>query len=126
MIYIIIAITGLLIIVALFTFLSKCKNNKPEEEIAAPPAECCGAHAICEKGLKKATSNIEYFDDEELDKFKHIASDNYSDAQIDIFRDVLYTLRREEVQDWLISLEKREIGFPDQLKQEALDLMRTD
>lgn len=126
MIYIIIALAGLLVTVALFTYFSKHKSTQPDEEIAIPPADCCGAHAVCEKGLKKAEKHIDYFDDEELDTFKQIASDQYSDDQIDQFRDVLYTLRREEIEDWLISLEKREISLPDQLKPETLDLLQND
>lgn len=122
MIYIIIALTGLLIIVALFTFLSRRKNTEPEE-IVAPPADCCGAHAICEKGLKKADTHIEYFDDEELDEFRGIEANAYTDAQIDTFRDILYTLRKEEIEDWLISLEKRNINLPEVLRQEALDML---
>lgn len=122
MIYLILALTGLLLVVALFTFFSKRKNNQPDE-VTAPPAECCGAHAVCEKGLKKADSHIDYFDDEELDAFKGIPADGYNDSQIDNFRDVLYTLRQEEVEDWLISLEKREISLPEILRQEALEML---
>lgn len=120
MIFIIIGIAGLLVTVALFTFFS---SPKPEETPPPPPAECCGAHAICEKGLKKASETVEYFDDEELDGFAHTPSDAYTDEQINIFRDILYTLRQEEVGDWLISLEKREIQLPDILRQEALDML---
>lgn len=122
MIYIIIAITGLLIIVALFTFLSKRKNKEPEE-ITAPAGDCCGAHAICEKGLKKAEAHIEYFDDEELDNYRGIEANAYTDPQIEMFRDILYTLRKEEIGDWLVSLEKRNINLPEILRQEALDML---
>lgn len=52
MIYIILGLTGLLLIVALFTYISRQKNNIPDE-IIAPSPECCGAHAICEKVSKK-------------------------------------------------------------------------
>ena len=121
MLYIIIGITGLLILVALFTYLTKRKKSE-QEEIIAPPADCCGAHAICEKGLKKADQSIEYFDDEELDQFKNIPSDAYSADQIDAFREILYTIRPEEITDWLISLEKREIELPNILRQEAIDM----
>ena len=121
MLYIILGIAGLLFIVALFTYLSKRKQNKPEE-VVAPPADCCGAHAICEKGLKKADPTIEYFEDEELDRFKNIPADAYTVDQIDAFREVLYTLRPEEITDWLISLEKREIYLPNILRQEAIDM----
>lgn len=122
MIYLILAITGLLIIVALFTFIKKDKSNEAEE-IIAPPAECCGAHAICEKGLKKVSVPIDYFEDEELDAYKQIASDQYNDTQIEAFRDVLYSLRKEEIGEWLISLEKREINLPDILRQEAIGML---
>lgn len=122
MIYLILAITGLLIIVALFTFIKKDKSNEAEE-IIAPPAECCGAHAICEKGLKKVSAPIDYFEDEELDAYKQIASDQYNDTQIEAFRDVLYSLRKEEIGEWLISLEKREINLPDILRQEAIGML---
>lgn len=119
MAYIIIGILGLLLVVALFTYISKSrKGNQAEDEIVAPPAECCGAHAICEKGLKRVDEQIEYFDDEELDAFKEIAPDAYTDEQIDSFREILYTIRPEELSDWFISLEKRHINIPDILKQE--------
>lgn len=118
MIYIIISIIGLLVIVALFTFLFKSKKKEGSTPIVAPPADCCGAHAICEKGLKRVDEKIEYFDDEELDQYKGIPSDQFNDAQIDQFREVLYTIRPEELSDWFISLEKRGLELPDVLKQE--------
>ncbi len=121
---IIIGIAGLLCIlgVALFTYL----NRNKEQEAGTPPPEagCCGAHAICEKGLKKLDTVIDYFDDEELDEMKGIPSGEFTDEQVDLFRDVLYTLRQEEIADWMVSLEKREIHFPELLKAEALDLLR--
>ena len=121
MIYLILGIIGLLVIVALFTFFSKHKNRETEE-IVAPPAECCGAHAVCEKGLKKANSKIDYFEDEELDRYHQIPANAYSDTQIEEFRDILYTLRPQEIPDWLISLEKRDINLPEILRQEAIDM----
>ena len=51
MIYILSGLTGLLILVALFTFIHKRRHSEDPETIVAPPADCCGAHAICEKGL---------------------------------------------------------------------------
>lgn len=122
MIYIILGLTGLLILVALFTYMTR-RKSKEAEDIVAPPAECCGAHAICEKGLKKADPNIDYFDDEELDAYKQIPADAYTDEQIEAFREVMYTLRPEEVEDWLISLEKRELQLPEILRPEAFELL---
>ena len=123
MIYILSGLTGLLILVALFTFIHKRRHSEDPETIVAPPADCCGAHAICEKGLKKASPQIDYFDDEELDVYRQIAPEAYTDEQIEVFRDILYTLRPEEVEEWLISLEKREINLPLILRQEAIELI---
>lgn len=122
MIYIILGLTGLLVLVALLTYMTR-RKSKEAEDIVAPPAECCGAHAICEKGLKKADPNIDYFDDEELDAYKQIPADAYTDEQIEAFREVMYTLRPEEVEDWLISLEKRELQLPEILRPEAFELL---
>lgn len=118
MIYIIIGIVGLLFVVALFTHITSQGGKTVEPPVVAPSAECCGAHAVCEKGLKRVKEKIEYFDDEELDAYCGIPSDAYTDEQIDQFREIFYTIRSEELSDWLISLEKRQIAFPDQLKQE--------
>ena len=82
MIYILSGLTGLLILVALFTFIHKRRHSEDPETIVAPPADCCGAHAICEKGLKKASPQIDYFDDEELDVYRQIAPEAYTDEQI--------------------------------------------
>lgn len=68
-------------------------------------------------------THIDYFDDEELDAYREMASDTYTDEQIDAFRDILYTIRPQEIEDWLISLEKRHINLPDPLRQEALAMM---
>lgn len=122
MIYIILGIAGLLVTVALFTFFSRQKNGK-REEIVAPQEGCCGAHVICEKGLRKAEKKIEYFEDEELDAFQGISPDSYTDRQIEMFRDILYTLRKTEIADWVISLEQRNIEIPEILRQELLEMM---
>lgn len=121
MLYLVAGLAGLLFLVALFTYLGK-RKDLGEDEIAAPPAGCCGVHAVCEKGLKKADPHIEYFDDEELDIYRGIPAEAYNDEQIDEFREILYSLRREDVEDWLISLEKREINLPIILRQEAIDI----
>lgn len=121
MIYILAGLAGLLIIVALLTLINRNKTAEPEE-VVIPPAECCGAHAICEKELKKITPSIDYFDDEELDAYQGIPADAYTSEQIDEFREILCTLPAGETADWLISLEKRNIQLPEILRQEAMDL----
>ena len=65
------------------------------------------------------SKGIEYYDDEELDRFKGWPSDVYQEAEIEEFREVLYTLQEIEVAGWLRSLQLREINLPDDLKDEA-------
>ena len=98
-------------------------------EPAAPTEddeECCGEHEVCEKGkIKRALrTDIEYFDDEELDRFRGTASDEYEDDAVEEFREVLYTMDPREVDDWLKSLELREVALPDALKDEVFMLLR--
>ena len=97
----------------------------PEEE-ENDDEECCGEHEVCEKGkIKRALrTDIEYFDDEELDRFRGTASDEYDDDAVEEFREVLYTMDPREVDDWLKSLELREVTLPDALKDEVFMLLR--
>ena len=98
------------------------KESATEEE----DEECCGEHEVCEKGkIKRALrTDIEYFDDEELDRFRGTASDEYEDDAVEEFREVLYTMDPREVDDWLKSLELREVALPDALKDEVFMLIR--
>lgn len=122
--YILIGIGVLVFLVGLITFIyNKLKKHHSIEEPIIPDAECCGAHEICEKGLKKADPGILYFDDEELDQYAGRAADQYIDNEIDIFRDILYTLKKEDIEDWLISLEKRNIELPNILRPEAWNML---
>ena len=87
---------------------------EPEATLAEEDDECCGEHEVCEKGkIKRALrTDIEYFDDEELDRYRGIASDEYDDDAVEEFREILYTMYPTEIEDWLKSLELREVAFP--------------
>lgn len=87
--------------------------------------ECCGEHEVCEKGkIKRALrTDIEYFDDEELDVYRGTPSDEYDDDAVEEFREVLYTMDPKEIEDWLKSLDLREVALPDALKDELFMLM---
>ena len=97
----------------------------PEPEVSDDEEECCGEHEVCEKGkIKRALrTDIEYFDDEELDRFRGTAADEYEDEAVEEFREVLYTMDPREVDDWLKSLELREVALPDDLKDEVFMLL---
>jgi hypothetical protein len=73
--------------------------------------------------MEAATKEIEYFDDEELDSFCGRRSDDYSDDEAEQFREVLYTMKQDEVKDWTRSLTLRNISLPDQIKDEVFMLI---
>lgn len=83
--------------------------------------ECCGLHEVCEKESLLALEDVEYYEDEELDRFR--GRTTYSDEEIEEFREVLYTMRTDEVAGWLHSLELRRVNLPDELKDEVLLLV---
>lgn len=127
--YIILGLMGLGVIAAIAGVIRNRNLQKKLErgeitEISEPqeiPEECCGQHELCVRDslLAAVSKEIEYYDDEELDLYKGRPSDNYSSNEIDLFSDVLYTLREEEVAGWLRSLLLRGINLPDDLKDEA-------
>ena len=82
---------------------------------------CCGQHEVCERDslLTAAAKKPEYYDDEELDRFKGIEANTYDEESTGEFREVLYTLRQEEVGGWLRSLQLRGINLPESLRDEA-------
>lgn len=87
-------------------------------------AECCGMHQTCEKDTLLAfTTETDYYDDEELDRFAGRAADDYSDSEIEEFRDVLFTLRSEEVAPWARSITLRGVTLPSIIKEEMLMLV---
>ena len=70
--------------------------------------------------MEASIKEIEYFDDEELDRYKGRASDNYTAEEVEEFSDVLYTMQPEEVAAWNRSLLLRGINLPDSLKDEVI------
>jgi hypothetical protein len=83
--------------------------------------ECCGQHETCEKDslLAAVSKNVEYYNDEELDRFRGRTSDGYSEAETEEFREVLYTMKEVEVAGWVRSLQLRAVELPDGVKDEV-------
>ena len=73
--------------------------------------------------MEASTKPIEYFDDEELDDYRGMSSDAYTDADVERFSEVLYTMRSDEVAAWCRSLNLRHVSLPDQLKDEVVMLI---
>ena len=98
-------------------------RHAPKDEPTVNPAdmECCGQHEVCEKEslLAAVSKQIEYYDDEELDRFKGREGDEYAEEEAEEFRNILYTMRREEVAEWIRSLQLRQVNLPDEVKDEV-------
>ena len=89
-------------------------------EVKEVDAECCGQHEVCERDslLAAVSKKIEYYDDEELDKYIGIAPEDYTLEQEDEFRDVFYTMQDIDVAGWVRSLQLRGIALPNNIKDE--------
>ena len=85
-------------------------------------AICCGLHSICEKTGQINEPPV-YYDDEELDRFAGHPADGYTDEEMEEFRDVLLTLLPSDAPGWTISLEKRRINLPAELRPELEHLL---
>ena len=133
--YIICAVVLLLMFVLYYldrwNRIHKADSNSPdtarpaEASPAVPAGECCGKHAVCEK-QKLAEARLrdaQYFDDEDLDRFRGHCSDGYTDQEVEEFRYVMYTMRQDEVREWMECLQAREIELPDELKEECYSMM---
>lgn len=96
-------------------------SAKEETAVKTDCASCSAGAGKClqECAMEAAVADIEYFDDEELDRFRGRRSDGYTDEEAAEFAEVMYTMRPEEVKDWLQSLRLRCVSLPDQLKDEA-------
>ena len=92
-----------------------------DDEVVEPEQACCGMHLVCEKDLPVDKSGkIIYYDDEELDCFAGIDPADYTDADIEQFRDILLTLLPEDIAGWNKSLELRGIPLPEAVHDEML------
>lgn len=86
--------------------------------------ECCGLHLVCEKdSLSPMSQEIIYYDDEELDRFFGRDPHTYTGDEVEEFRDVLMTLRPEDVTGWARSITQRRIELPADVRDELLLLV---
>lgn len=102
---------------------SKASEASPlQGEVAGGSGACCGQHAVCEKDslLAAMQRDIEYYDDEELDRYRCTPADQYTDEQVEEFREVLSTMQEGDVPGWVRSLQLRGIEIPDLLRDEII------
>ena len=123
----ILAIVGMGVIVGASTLISR--HNSTEPDVVAPAAgdcaTCSGINDDCEQTcmMEAATKEVEYYDDEELDRFKGKESNEYTDDEAEEFSEVLYTMRPDEAKDWNRSLILRGINVPNQIKDDLITMI---
>ena len=117
----------LAIIAAIATKFTKRKAGEPDVIMptSGDCSSCDGTDDKCEQVcmMEAATKDIEYYDDEELDRFRGRPSNQYADAEVEEFATVLYTMQPHEVKGWNRSLILREINLPDQIKDEVITMI---
>ena len=121
----VVAIIVLGIVLAIAHLLTNSGDEEPPIVTKQTCATCTGDNDKCEQEcmMEAATQQIEYYDDEELDLYKGRTADSYTDEEAEQFREVMETMRPDEVKGWNRSLILRQIAMPDQIKDEAVMLM---
>lgn len=123
----ILTIVGMGVIVGASTLISR--HNSTEPDVVAPAAgdcaTCSGINDDCEQTcmMEAATKEVEYYDDEELDRFKGKESGEYTDDEAEEFSEVLYTMRPDEAKGWNRSLILRGINVPNQIKDDLITMI---
>lgn len=97
-------------------------NTAADDSQDSQDEECCGMHVTCERDslLTAVADKIEYYEDEELDRFAGRPADAYSPEETDEFREVLLTLRPDEIAGWARSIQLRGITLPADVRDELL------
>lgn len=117
-----ILIVALVVIGTIAAGASLLWDKQEKIEIGTDCSTCSGDNAKCEQTcmMEAAVKDIEYFDDEELDRFRHRESSDYTDDEAEEFREVMETMAQEELKAWNRSLILREVNMPDQIKDEFI------
>ena len=117
----------LAIIAAIATKLTKKKEGEPDVVMptSGDCSSCDGTDDKCEQVcmMEAAVKGVEYYDDEELDRFRGRPSDQYTDEEAEEFATVLSTMQPHEVKGWNRSLILREINLPNQIKDELITMI---
>ncbi|MBR6017704.1 MAG: phospholipase [Paludibacteraceae bacterium] len=101
----------------------KAKNQEPKAD--SRPDGCCGEHLVCEREtLLQTNAEIVYYDDEELDQLADTPPEDFTPAQHQMMREVFETLREADIPGWCRSLQLRRISLPEDIREEALMIVR--
>lgn len=97
-------------------------SDTSDQSDSASDEECCGMHITCEKDslLASVSPDVVYYDDEELDRFAGRRPEDYTNEEIEEFRDILLTLLPADIAGWGRSLQLRHIELPQQVRDELI------
>lgn len=87
--------------------------------------ECCGMHITCERDslLSGMSEKVEYYDDEELDRYAGRTVESYTSAESEEFRDILLSMPADNIAGWVRSLGLRGIELPGDVRDEIIILV---
>ncbi len=122
----ILIILSILVVVGFILWVTDGRKKATDDRSSNPDTtngeECCGMHITCEKDslLAAVSDRIIYYEDEELDRHAHRDPSTYTEDETEEFRDILLTLRPEEIAGWGRSLQLRGIELPGAVRDELL------
>lgn len=108
------------------TSTQESTNNENEVGESDENEACCGLHITCEKDSLStaASTEIIYYEDEELDAYINRSGEDYTQEETEQFRDILLTLLPEDIAGWARSLQLRHIPLPPEVSDELLLIVR--
>lgn len=125
--YILLALIAVGSVLYLLHRRDMARNPRDAEATETAPTDsgdeaCCGMHVTCEKDslLSSVSTTVEYYDDEELDRYRGRGADDYTEPEIEEFRNVLLTLLPTDIAGWARSITLRGITLPQPVRDELL------
>lgn len=103
----------------------KSGTKEQAQPQSADSSVCCGQHLVCEREtLLNSSDQPVYYDDEELDALAGIDPELFTEQQHQQIADIFSSLREEDVSGWCRSLQLRDIRLPQDIREEALLIVR--
>ena len=101
------------------------QNDATGDQLEGCVDESCGIRSICPSEqilMGECKQEITYYDDEELDAFQGRSENEYTSQEEEQWRDVLYTLRPDDLLGWGQSIKHRGLIMPSAIRTEFLQL----
>lgn len=97
-------------------------DESPDRTDGEAEEDCCGMHVTCERDslLASVSKEIEYYDDEELDRFAGREPESYTGDECEEFRDILLSMQPDDIAGWARSLQLRHISLPTDVRDELI------